>query len=136
MRHFGTAVIHGSTARGGRDRGGAAGLRQAIAHVAAGGHVALTPDGPRGPRRVAAAGVAQLAAVTGAPVLPVAAQTRPRWTLRTWDRMVLPLPWGRGVMVIRPGIRIARGGVDAGLQAITAALNAATEQADQLCPTG
>lgn len=133
MQRFGTSVIHGSTARSGRDRGGAAGLRQAISQLRDGGHLVITPDGPRGPRRVAAAGVAQLAALTGIPVLPAAAQTSPRCTLRTWDRLVVPLPWGRGVLVCRPTIRVARDGIDAGLETITAAMNAAADCADRLC---
>ena len=71
----------------------------------AGGHVVITPDGPRGPRRIAAPGVAELAAWSGAPVVPCAAQTSRRWTLPTWDRMVLPLPFGRGVIVCGTPIR-------------------------------
>jgi lysophospholipid acyltransferase (LPLAT)-like uncharacterized protein len=136
MQRFGTKIIHGSTARFGRDRGGATGLRQAIAHLRAGGHIVITPDGPRGPRRIAASGVAQLAAVTGAPILPVAAQTAPRRTLRTWDRMVVPLPWGRGVLVCQPTIRVARDGIEVGLQAITASLDSACAKADALCRAG
>src|SRR5689334_20566130 len=38
-------------------------------------HPFPTPDGPRGPRRQAALGVAQIAALSGAPILPCAAQT-------------------------------------------------------------
>ena len=134
MRRFGTTVIHGSTMRQKQDRGGAAGLRQSIAHLRGGGHVVLTPDGPRGPRRVAVPGVAQLAALTGFAVVPTAAQTSRRRTLRTWDRMVLPLPFGRGVLVCLPTIHVARHDVTAGLAAIAAALTDAADQADRLCP--
>ena len=74
--------------------------------LAGGDHIAITPDGPRGPRRVAAAGVAQLAALSGVPVLPCAAQTTRRWVLRTWDRMVVPQPFGRGVVVCLPTITV------------------------------
>ena len=133
MRRFGAGVIHGSTTRDGQDRGGAAGLRQAVAHVRGGGHIVLTPDGPRGPRRSAAMGVAQLAALTGAPVVPASAQIRRRRTLATWDRMIVPLPWSRGVLVCGPGIQVARDGVSTGLEAIAAALTRAAEQADALC---
>jgi lysophospholipid acyltransferase (LPLAT)-like uncharacterized protein len=133
MRRFGTTVIHGSTARGGDDRGGATALRQMLAYRKGGGYIVLTPAGPRGPRRVAAMGMAQLAALSGEPVVPAAGQTSRRRVLDTWDRMVLPLPWGRGVLVCGPAIRVARGGVEAGLEAITTALTAAADRADQLC---
>ena len=63
MRAFHVEVIHGSTTRDGRDRGGAAGLRALLGVLAQGDNAVITPDGPRGPRRVATAGVAQLAAL-------------------------------------------------------------------------
>ena len=135
MRRFaGVAVVHGSTARKGRDRGGAAGVRALLGVLEAGSHVVITPDGPRGPRRVAAQGVAELAAISGAPVLPCAAQISWRWTLPTWDRMVLPLPFGRGVIVCGETIEVARDDAGAALPRIAAAITAATDEADLLCP--
>ena len=113
MRRFGFEIVHGSTARDGDDRGGAAALRELLRVLAVGEHVAITPDGPRGPRRQAAAGVAQLAAVSGVPVLPCAAQTTRRRVLGSWDRMVLPLPFGRGVLVCGPAISVPRRGAEA-----------------------
>jgi lysophospholipid acyltransferase (LPLAT)-like uncharacterized protein len=128
LRRFGVGVVLGSTTRG-----GAAGVRRIVRLVAAGNHLAITPDGPRGPRRVAALGVAQIAALTGVPVLPCAAQTSRRWVLNSWDRMVIPRPFGRGVIVCGPTIRVPRQGWEAALPAITAAIEAATETADRLC---
>ena len=133
LRRFHAEVVHGSTARNGRDRGGAAGARALLAVLEAGGHVVITPDGPRGPRRVAAAGVAQLAARSGAPVLPCAAQTSRRWVLPSWDRMVLPLPWGRGVIVCGEPIAVGRDSAEAALPRIAAAMTEAAEAADRLC---
>ena len=133
MARFGVLVVHGSTARFGQDRGGASGLRRLVEHLMSGGNVVITPDGPRGPRRIAAPGVAQLAAASGAVVVPCAAQTRVRRVLRTWDRMVLPLPWGRGILVCRPAIAVARDGIEAGLAAIAASMSDAADRADLLC---
>ncbi len=134
VRRFGVEVVHGSSSRGGADRGGAAALRDLLGRLAAGEHVAITPDGPRGPRREAAPGVAQLAAVSGVTMLPCAAQTSHRRVLASWDRMVLPLPFGRGVMVCGPTIAVARGQAASALPAIAAALTAAADRADRLCP--
>lgn len=134
IRRFGLDIVHGSTGRGGEDRGGAAALRALSRVLGAGDHVAITPDGPRGPRRQAAAGVAQLAAVSGVPILPCAAQTSRRRILGTWDRMVLPLPFARGVIVCGPLIRVGKHDAEAALAAITAALNDAAAEADRLCP--
>lgn len=134
MRGFDLDVVHGSTARNGQERGGAAGLRALLERLARGDYVVMTPDGPRGPRRQAAAGVAQLAALSGVKVLPCAAQTSRRKTLGSWDRMVLPVPFGRGVLVCGPPIAVPRDGVAAALPAIAAAMTEAADLADRLCP--
>jgi hypothetical protein len=125
---FGVNVVLGSSSRG-----GALGLRVLLNLLAGGDHIAITPDGPRGPRRVAAAGVAQLAALSGAPVLPCAAQTTRNWVLRTWDRMVVPKPFGRGVVVCLPTIAVNRDTWQDAVPVIGAALTAAAEEADRLC---
>jgi lysophospholipid acyltransferase (LPLAT)-like uncharacterized protein len=133
LARFGVAAVHGSTARHGQDRGGAAGLRLLLEHLARGDQIAITPDGPRGPRRQAAAGVAQLAAMSGIVVLPCSARTSWRLTLNSWDRMMLPLPFGRGVLVCGPPIAVAREEAAARLPAIAAALTEAADRADRLC---
>ena len=135
LARFGVSVVHGSSAKPGKQqgKGGAAGLRQLQAALALGGAVVITPDGPRGPPGVAAPGVAYLAAATGAPVLPAAAQCRPRLTLKSWDRMILPVPFGRGVLVCLPAIAVGRDGAEAALPGISAALDAAAARADSLC---
>ncbi len=134
MRGFGVRVVYGSTARNGQSCGGATVARQMLERLQAGGSVVITPDGPRGPRRQAAPGVAQLAAMSGVAVLPCAAQTSARYVLRSWDRMVLPLPFGRGVIVCLPPVVVARDGADAALADIAAAMSQAADLADRLCP--
>jgi hypothetical protein len=128
VSRFALDVVLGSSTRG-----GAKGLRLLLDLLAGGDHIAITPDGPRGPRRVAAAGVAQLAALSGVPILPCAAQTTRHRVLRTWDRMVVPKPFGRGVVVCLPTIAVARGAWQEALPAIGAALTMAAERADRLC---
>jgi len=132
---FHVAVVHGSSAKPGKTagKGGVAAMLQLQAVLARGGAVVMTPDGPRGPARTAAPGVAHLAALSGAPVLPVAAACWPRIRLNSWDRMVLPVPFGRGVLVCLPPIGVAPDGADAALPHIAAALDAASAQADALC---
>jgi lysophospholipid acyltransferase (LPLAT)-like uncharacterized protein len=133
MRRFDLAVAHGSSQRHGRDRGGAAGMRALLDQLAAGSHVVITPDGPRGPPRVAAPGVAQLAAMAAVRVLPCAAQISRRRVLRTWDEMVLPLPWGRGVIVCGRAISVPRDRAEDALPVIAQSLTTAADDADRLC---
>ncbi len=130
MESFGMKNVGGSSSRG-----GAAGLRNLCGLLAAGDHVAITPDGPRGPRRVAQPGVAQIAALAGVKVLPCAAQSSRRICLSTWDRMVMPLPFGRAVIVCEPTITVSRDGWEEALPEIAAAMTRAADRADRECAT-
>ena len=105
VKYFGVGLVLGSSSRG-----GAAGLRNLVEAMQAGSDVGLTPDGPRGPRRVAAAGLSQLAALTAAPILPAAAWTRWAITVNSWDRMRLPLPFGKGRLICGQMISVPRRG--------------------------
>lgn len=115
-------------------RGGAAGLRALSHALQAGADIGLTPDGPRGPRRAAAPGVAQLAALTGAPVIAAAAATAWGVNLNSWDGMKIPLPFGRGRLVIAAPINVARKNWQAQLPAIEAALTGSLERAREKKP--
>lgn len=132
IAHLGISTIGGSTSRG----GGAA-LRGLVREVKQGNCVGITPDGPRGPRMRASIGIAQVARLTGAPVVPAAYSYTPRRVLDSWDRFVLPLPFGRGVFVWGEPIAVPPDADDAALEKsrleIEAKLNAVTEAADVLC---
>jgi len=128
VRWFRLDAVYGSSSRG-----GPASLRALAALLAAGDYVAITPDGPRGPRREAAPGVAQLAALSGIRVLPCAAQSSRRAVLRTWDRFVVPLPFARGAVVCEPTITVGPDGWQEALPRIAAAMTMAADAADRLC---
>jgi lysophospholipid acyltransferase (LPLAT)-like uncharacterized protein len=125
VNRFDLTMVHASSSKG-----GAAGLLALMRLLRGGAFVGITPDGPRGPRRQAAPGVAQLAAMSGKPVLPVAGRSSRGIRLRSWDRMVIPLPFGRGVLVVGAPILVPRDGVEAALPAIAASLDAACDAAD------
>jgi lysophospholipid acyltransferase (LPLAT)-like uncharacterized protein len=129
VRRFGIEPILGSSSRG-----GATGLRNLLAVLRQGDMIGITPDGPRGPRREAAFGVAQLAALSGVPVVPLAARTSRRIQLNTWDRMPVPLPFGRGVVVCGPAISVPRNAWREAVPMITEALNQAADRAETLGP--
>ncbi len=128
LRGLGIGLVSGSTSRG-----GAAGLRGLLRALQAGQDVILTPDGPRGPRRVAAPGVAQLAAMSGVRVVPCAALTRHAITLtKSWDSMRIPLPFGAGVVVCGKAIIVERASWQDGLADIAAGLDGALARAADL----
>ncbi|HKY32641.1 MAG TPA: lysophospholipid acyltransferase family protein [Candidatus Polarisedimenticolia bacterium] len=94
MSRFGHETIRGSTTRG-----GASALRQAVRMLRAGGDVAFTPDGPKGPRHVVQPGVIEAARLGGAPIVPVGFSASPRRVLGSWDGFIVPYPFSRGVFV-------------------------------------
>jgi lysophospholipid acyltransferase (LPLAT)-like uncharacterized protein len=124
VREFGIGLAAGSSSRG-----GAAGLRALVGALRGGAHVGLTPDGPRGPRRVAAPGLAMLAVLTGARILPCAAATDFAMRFNSWDRMRFPLPFGAGRLVCGPFITVPRENWEAALPGIEAALSDAAVRA-------
>jgi lysophospholipid acyltransferase (LPLAT)-like uncharacterized protein len=68
-------VIHqydAETARGSSTRGGTGALRDLMRAARSGSNLAFTPDGPKGPPRVAKEGVITVAQATGLPIVPVA----------------------------------------------------------------
>ena len=132
MEGFSLHVVNGSTAKAGQEKGGSAALRRLLDCLREGQVVALTPDGPRGPAGVPAPGLAQLAALSGAPVVPCAAQVAWRISLPSWDRMVLPLPFGRGVMLCGAPIIVPRRDWLNSLPALKAAIDAITARADAM----
>jgi lysophospholipid acyltransferase (LPLAT)-like uncharacterized protein len=80
------------TCRGSSSQGGAAALRDLLRRARSGSDLAFTPDGPRGPVRKVQPGVIVAAAMTGFPIQPVAISATRRKLLRSWDRMLVPLP--------------------------------------------
>src|SRR6185436_12691523 len=76
-----------------------AAIREAVAWVADGGALVVTPDGPRGPNEVIAAGSLQIARRSGQPVFLMGIAARPAWRMNTWDRVTFALPFGRGAVV-------------------------------------
>ncbi len=99
--------------------------------------VAITPDGPRGPRMRAQAGAARLAVSQGVPVIAVAFSVRWGWHLASWDRFLLPLPFGRGAIVYSAPRLPPEGrdmlALELFHQALEADLNQVTNRADDIC---
>jgi lysophospholipid acyltransferase (LPLAT)-like uncharacterized protein len=61
---------------------------------------AITPDGPRGPRFKLKPGAIFAAQISRKPVVPIAYAARPAWTLKTWDKFIVPPPFARIVIAV------------------------------------
>ena len=113
---------------------GSAAYRSSLDWLKQGGVFILTPDGPRGPAEQMAEGVVRIAQRTGAPVFLMGFAARPAARLKTWDRMVLPAPFGRGAMVFDGPLVVPEGLSAAELKTLrqdwAARLTAATDAAE------
>lgn len=94
ISHFGAKTVVGS-----KRRGGAGAALEIVRLLHRGEVIAVTPDGPRGPRMRAKEGIISLAVMGGVPIIPLTYACRPRKVFSSWDRFNLPLPFCRGVFI-------------------------------------
>jgi lysophospholipid acyltransferase (LPLAT)-like uncharacterized protein len=96
----GAQAIRGSAAKGKQSKGGVEAMRAMARHIDGGGVIAMTPDGPRGPRMRVKRGPIQLAKIAGAPLIALTWATSNRIVFEdSWDQFVLPLPFGKGALI-------------------------------------
>lgn len=98
---LGFPAIRGSSAKKeapDKAKGGSIAFREVLRQLKIGA-VAVTPDGPRGPARQMGDGMPLMARLSKAPVLFIGMSCHPAIRLNTWDTALLPLPFGRGVIV-------------------------------------
>lgn len=100
-RTVGAEVIRGSAAKSGRrSKGGVEAMLAMARHIEDGGIMAMTPDGPRGPRMRVKRGPILLAKIAQAPMVAVTWATSNRVVVKkSWDQFVFPLPFGRGALI-------------------------------------
>jgi lysophospholipid acyltransferase (LPLAT)-like uncharacterized protein len=96
IRKFGFVAVKGSSSR--NPVRALLGLRRALEE---GWTVAFTLDGPRGPRRKVKPGPAGLSRSSGLAMTTFHAAVDKAWVLRSWDRMLVPMPFSR--VLVRVG---------------------------------
>jgi lysophospholipid acyltransferase (LPLAT)-like uncharacterized protein len=94
VRRLGFGVVRGSSTRG-----GARALRE-MSHRVDRGHLCVTPDGPRGPRRSVQAGMIYLSSRTGLPIVGAGMAFQKPWRAKSWDRFAVPRPFGAACCVV------------------------------------
>ena len=99
---LGLGVVRGSSTRG-----GASAIRE-LKKVRNKTGIAITPDGPRGPRRQMALGPVFLASRLEMPFIPLGVGYNDAWRLNTWDSFGIPKPFSRARVIFGPKIRIPR----------------------------
>ena len=93
--------------RGSSSRQGAAALLEMKRLIEQGFDVAITPDGPRGPRYHLNPGVITLAQKTGALIMPIRVHYSRCWRLKTWDAFEIPKPFATVTIALLPLYRVA-----------------------------
>ncbi len=91
---LGMGMVEGSTTRGGFEA-----VRKLTRSDNPWRHLAVTPDGPRGPRRVVQAGITYVASRTGMKIVPVGVGYHLPWRMQSWDRFALPKPFSRARII-------------------------------------
>jgi lysophospholipid acyltransferase (LPLAT)-like uncharacterized protein len=100
--HMGFECVRGST------YSGATAALLELSRVGKQMHMAITPDGPRGPRRELAQGPVFLASRLGLPIVCMGLGYDRPWRLRSWDRFAIPRPFSRARGVVGPEVLIPR----------------------------
>lgn len=133
-RHCGFSTVRGST-----NRGGSGAIRELI-DLGRDTNLAITPDGPRGPRRKLALGPIYLSAKLGIPLVPIGMAYAQPWRLPTWDRFAIPKPFSRACAIAGPRIQIPatndRDAIERYRESVETTLNTLTEEAQRWADGG
>lgn len=102
-RRLGYDAVRGSSTRGGYQA-----LRELVRHLRRGRSLAITPDGPLGPKEEFKPGALQAARMAGAPLIPVMAGADRAWWIEGWDRFMVPKPFAHVRVEIGEPCRVSR----------------------------
>ena len=95
LKHWGYGLIRGSTKKGGVQV-----IREMTKIFNNGGIIAVTNDGPKGPARIAKSGSIGLAIKNKVKIITVTGSATKYWQIKSWDRFMLPRPFGKIQIVV------------------------------------
>ena len=102
ISYFGFETIRGSSSRG-----AARVLLSALKKLEEGYEVAITPDGPRGPRHSIADGIVAIAKKSERPIVVFRTKCSASWRLKSWDRFEIPKPFSKVEHIARDPIYVS-----------------------------
>ncbi|MST94338.1 MAG: DUF374 domain-containing protein [Pedosphaera sp.] len=103
LEHFDALPVRGSSSRRGPQA-----LLELTRVAAQGRDLAITPDGPRGPRYVVQEGVIAIAQLTGMPIVPVSYHLNWKFRTKSWDGFQIPFPFARWTVTFGEPVRVPR----------------------------
>jgi lysophospholipid acyltransferase (LPLAT)-like uncharacterized protein len=129
VQRLGFGVVRGSTTRG-----GARALREMTRRVDR-GHLCVTPDGPKGPRRHVHQGLAYLSSKTGLPIVGAGMAFSNPWRAKSWDQFAVPRPFGKAACVVPEAVIVPpdanREQLEAYRAEVERRMNVATDEAEE-----
>ncbi len=131
VERMGFVAVRGSSTRGGE---------RAVAELArlarSGKDLAITPDGPKGPRGSVAPGTMLVASRAEIPIVPVGVSADRAWRASSWDRFLVPQPGARVAVVYGAPLRVAREPTAEAAHAVEHAMQDVERRAEELLHTG
>jgi lysophospholipid acyltransferase (LPLAT)-like uncharacterized protein len=95
IRAMNYGIIEGST-----NRNPTKAVRSIIHSLESGNKIVITPDGPRGPVYKINSSITKIAYKYNKPLIPISCTASKYFTLNSWDKMMLPKPFGKVVVTI------------------------------------
>jgi lysophospholipid acyltransferase (LPLAT)-like uncharacterized protein len=93
--------------RGSTTRGGSKALFEMAKKGMSGYDIAITPDGPRGPKFNVQPGAIYISQRSEVPIIPISNSAKRRWTLSSWDGFLIPRPFSKSVIIIGEPIYVS-----------------------------
>lgn len=75
-------------------------LRSIIEKLSQGANVIITPDGPKGPVYKVNSGITEIAYKYNKKLIPIVSTTSRCFRLKSWDKLIIPLPFGTIKVII------------------------------------
>ena len=92
FKFLGMNIILGSS-----NKGGMQAFRKMVKCMQLGESIAITPDGPKGPKEKVKDGIIKLAQITNSPIIPLVWSTKKFKIINSWDSFIIPMPFSKGV---------------------------------------
>ena len=129
IKKLGIETIEGSSSGG-----GAQAFRKLLRSLKENKSIGMTPDGPRGPYHSVNEGIYKLARLSKCPVIPLSFAMSHCKKISSWDKFIIPFPFGKGALVVGPALFCPQNeeAKESFLKNVEIALENATHQAHQL----
>ncbi len=87
------SLFGGGTIRGSSTRGGMRVIKDSFKSLDLGRDLAITPDGPKGPRHSVADGIVLISKKKNVPIVVCNCKPTSYWQFNSWDKFIIPKPF-------------------------------------------